>query len=251
VNDRKSQQVPNVFAGFTVDASTSSSWKQLAIGEMFLEGLVEFANTGDSIEDYNALKEKRPPDFWPLWMMSAEGIDLSWTPEAHTLFLFYRNLLRRFWTRDRETVNDVFQIALLFGAVRQRDWKSILDDANCEGVRKSLHDALAPLRTISQEIKFREETYPFAGFWVNWNAGSVDYVPASHFHRAAWLLFRQSWRARACPRCSTYFLAQQPAQFYCSSSCSAAVHRASSLNYWREKGAQRARSRAKQKRKTR
>jgi hypothetical protein len=231
MNSRTKQEEPQsgLLELFNVNLSYQA---KAAGGDFLLEMLVTLANTDDSTEGYDALKNKTPLDIWPVWIFS-NGEVLSWTPESHRLFLYYRDLLRRFWASDPETLDDQFQVALLFGAVSQLEWKSIRDGANTEGQRKPLHDALM---LLPKDITFAEPIYPFGGFAVNWNASAIRYIPQRTFQRAVWLLFCQSWRAKVCPNCSKYFLAGKPAQLYCSSDCSGDAHRASSLSWWREKG---------------
>jgi hypothetical protein len=98
--------------------------------------------------------------------------------------------------------------------------------------------ALSPLRNLHPELRLPRGPSPHACFWPDWTSGRVEYASRTDFQRSVWLLFGESWRAKVCPRCSTYFLAQKSAQLYCSVSCSSATHRASSLNWWKQKGSQ-------------
>jgi len=103
-----------------------------------------------------------------------------------------------------------------------------------------LTGALAPLNEAWHQLTTRhpgayEARYPFVG--AVWATGDFDYSPLNDFQLAMYMLFRESWRAKVCPRCSQYFVADKPAQMYCSSACANAAHRAQALNYWRAEGA--------------
>lgn len=230
-----------IFAG---DLSRQAqSWEKPA--EWFLVGLERFVNTGDSLEHYSALQHAFPT-FWPLPLRDGNSKELSWVPEGHKLFLLYRDLLRRFWIRDPGTLQDGFQSSLLFGTVPHETWEAIIDGTSRVASHMPLLAALAPLSTLPGPIAFPGAPLPIAHYSVNWNMGTIFYTSQLDFQRAVWCMFCQSWRAKVCPRCNTYFLAQKPAQLYCSTNCSSAVHRESSLGWWKKKGAQnRARARAR------
>jgi hypothetical protein len=202
----------------------------------FIIGLERFVNTGDSLEHYRALG-KAFESFWPLPILDHEGRDLSWAPEAHHLFLLYRNLVRRFWTRDPEIFNDQFATQLLFGTVTSDEMQRIF--SGDLGADRRLETALAPLLKSYSGMQIRGGPASLARFRPDWSARSVDYVSQLDFQRAVWLFFRESWRAKVCPRCSTYFFVQKSAQLYCSLSCSSAAHRISSLRWWYEEGSRR------------
>src|SRR5262249_47987835 len=149
--------------------------------------------------------------------------------------LFYRRLLRAFWTRDPVVLRTGEATSLLFGIKDYSDLNDILS-GEVSSSMDALDRALAPLRFAHPTLQLPTGLSGLACFWPNWTSGCVEYISHLDFQRAIWLLFSESWRAKICPKCSTYFLAQKPPQLYCSVGCSNAVHRASSLNWWREKG---------------
>lgn len=224
----------------SVSSSQAQSWDKPM--QWFVKGLERFVNTDDSLSGYLALA-KAFSSFWPLPLEDGHGRDLSWVPEAHSLFLFYRNLLRRFWTRDPNTLKDGFKIRLLFGTVDYEEMQKIF--AGEVFINRSLGEAIAPLTNLHPEIGIPSGPLPLACFWPDWSSGTVEYISQIDLQRAVWLLFRESWRAKVCPKCSAYFLVQKSAQIYCSLSCSNSAHQASSLRWWKEKGARRRVSRAK------
>lgn len=209
--------------------------------EWFWKGLERFANTTDSVDDYRALG-KAFPSFWPLPLW--EGRDVAWTSEAQPLFIFYRDLLRRFWTRDPAYVQKGSYVNLLFGAVRDLPLIAAGQVApmslESEPPIAELDRVIAPLRTSFPLLSGRNFPYvPVAWFLPDWNTGVVRFISQTDFQRAIWLLFGESWRAKVCPSCSAYFIAEKAAQLYCSIACSNAAHQSSALRWWRSKGARR------------
>jgi hypothetical protein len=217
---------------------TSGPYRQAASWDKpkqwFLKGLERFANADDSPEGYQALA-KAFPSFWPLPLEDRKGNDLSWHADAHRLFLFYRDSLRDLWIRNPATVRGGIQILLLFGIVGHPDMENLLSGKVLFSV--TLDVALSRLRNLHPELRLPDSS-SLAFFWPDWTGGRVEYVSRTDFQRSLWLLWSESWRAKVCLKCSTYFLAQKPAQLYCSVSCSNAAHRASSLNWWKQKGSQ-------------
>jgi len=210
------------------------SWDKSA--DWFIVGLERFVNTHDSLENYQALA-KSFPSFWPLPIEDGSGRDLSWIPEAHHLFLFYRNLVRRFWTREPGILKDGFATQLLFGTVTYDEMRNIF--AGEVHANWALETALAPLLNSYSKVRIPAGLVPLAQFFPEWSARTVDYISQLDFQRAVWLFFRESWRAKVCPKCSTYFFVQKSAQLYCSVGCSNAAHNASSLRWWNEEGSRR------------
>src|SRR5262249_16058046 len=76
-----------------------------------------------------------------------------------------------------------------------------------------------------------------------WRTGTFRYEPATEFQAAVHMLFRQSWRAKVCPRCGRHFIGDKPAQSYCSSACYGSVKRDRDLQHWRTVGDLRRRER--------
>jgi hypothetical protein len=224
----------------SVSSHQARSWEKPK--QWFVKGLERFVNADDSPNDYRALAQGFP-SFWPLPLEDDRGHDLSWVPGAHRLFLFYRNLLRRFWSRDPFVLKDGYNTQLLFGTLGYDEVQNIL--TNKVHVSLELEEALAPLTNTYRGLCVPSGPQPFAQFWPDWSSGNVAYVSQINFQRAVWLFFRDSWRAKVCPKCSRYFFAQKSAQLYCSLSCSNSAHQASSLRWWKEKGSRRRAARMK------
>jgi hypothetical protein len=203
--------------------------------QWFWKGLERFVNTGNSADDYHALASAFPT-FWPLPVGDARGNELGWSDPAQGLFNFYRDVLRKFWTRERNALRNGLYAELLFGTLTLETAGSLLVDAFAYDAE--LEKALLPLRGEAGELRLRNPL-PLATFWPDWNAKTVEYCSQTDFQRAIWSLFLESWRTRVCLSCELYFIAAKPPQFYCSVACSNRAHRANSLKWWRETGARR------------
>lgn len=197
--------------------------------QRLLKGLERFANTGESLEEYQALR-RAWPGFWPIHLFG-EGRDLAWTVECHRLFLFYRDALREVWKLGPRA--RLGYLPFLLGMM----W-STFSDKPPVGVDSRLH-------SIWAELKQKHPTLEALQLLVVrpiWARGSFIYCPTStaprnEFQIALFVLFRESWRAKVCPGCSTFLVAEKSAQLYCSPECSNAAHRASLLKWWRAVGA--------------
>jgi hypothetical protein len=75
-----------------------------------------------------------------------------------------------------------------------------------------------------------------AQFFADWDEGIFRYRGMCNFQRALYLLFRESWRARVCERCSAKFIARRVAQRYCMTDCSEAIQRELKRRWWAEHG---------------
>ena len=65
-----------------------------------------------------------------------------------------------------------------------------------------------------------------------WRAGRFEYQPTSEFQRILYALWRESWRAKRCPRCRGYFVATQPGRLYCSVDCGDSERAVRNAEYW-------------------
>lgn len=198
----------------------------LAIGERhrLYKGLERFVNAGDDLKDYKALP-KAWPDFWPFDLQDGHGNSLAWADECHLLFLVCRDALRRVWMSDPVALQGGM-VSFLLGL---SGWKiSLPDEARLILARDRIQFDYPDATEASRPV-----VYP------HWKGGTFSYSPDNDFHRALYSLFRESWRAKVCAKCSTYFVAQKSAQLYCSVGCSNDSHRTAALKWWRNKGAKR------------
>lgn len=73
-----------------------------------------------------------------------------------------------------------------------------------------------------------------ARFALVWRTGRFEYVPRVVFQQILYDLWKESWRARRCPRCGSYFVADRPARLYCSSDCGNTERALRNADYWRD-----------------
>ncbi len=202
--------------------------------ERLFRGLERFVNASDFIEDYKALS-KGWRGFWPFDLQDGRGNSLAWADGCHLLFQVCRDALRRVWISDPVALQGDM-LGFLFGL---SGWKiSLPGEVRLARARDGIETAYPGASEVS-----RPTVSP------HWKSGAFSYSPDDDFHRALYLLFRESWRAKVCAKCSTYFVAQKPAQLYCGTSCSGGVKRERTLKWWRDTGAKRRAASAKSGRK--
>ena len=202
--------------------------------ERLFAGLEKFVNLGDGCEYYRKLG-KQCPTFWPIGIQDGEGHFLDWAPECHKIGLVYRNYLRRLWEskpRD-ETLPVLLGISheILQAAVKGTP---VIENTAFQDAWRQLKD-----KYPRASIPVMPSVYP------HWELGDFAYAPQNDFQKAIYLLFRESWRARTCNHCSAYFIANKPAQLYCSTRCSGEVKKGHSRDWWKRQGAAKRRKRMK------
>jgi hypothetical protein len=164
---------------------------------------------------------------------------LSWHKACHNFFLFHRDTLRDIWSGKEETAwlgggREEFLLGLSNLNMDARD-------AVKEGDDVSVAMGAIPflLDKAWQEILGQFPTaFPEGGNMIGmlWKSGEFYLLPRGDFQRAFYLLFRQSWRARVCPRCKMFFIARRPKQRFCGTVCSAGSRLASKRKWWRSVG---------------
>lgn len=206
--------------------------------------LEQFLKLGDSPQDYRAFANQNPA-FFPVpihdrarislkeprsgsWVRGSYATQdakpmwtglIAWEPVCHKLVLEYRNILREAWRPPKRPLDiangESFEILM-----------------GCETAHYSvLESALVPIY----------EAYPHAVVGKNpimadWLTGTFVFEPDTDFRRAVYLIFRENWRARTCRRCGNPFIAEKPAQSYCSVKCLGEVRREQKLIWWDKKG---------------
>ena len=243
--------------------------------ERLWKGLERFVNCGDSERDYRALG-RAFPEFWPVEIQHfplqecvppipkpaepilplsdaeldreiedssrlSETAALDWHSVCHRLFLFYRDTLKNIWTVNQGT--DWF-------CGGREEFLLGLSDRNNEAreiAKENSYPIPPSCLPFELFICWREILRRFPTAWpegrreikVLWDYGDFYFVPGNDFERAFYLLFRQNWRARACPRCEMLFVARRPKQTFCGTVCSAGSRLASKRKWWRRVGRKR------------
>ena len=212
----------------TVPVFTSSELASTDEKARLFAALEKFANLGDTFEDYKGFLVQRPT-FSPASIKYKSNDNsiyepIDWfTPEGHKITLVYRDVLRRLWVREQESIGRG-----LAGFLLGIDHALGIDSNPC----------IPGLDEAWKQLKAR---YPW---WIieppslhtHWGLGVFFFNPITDFQRAAYFLFRESWRAKVCPCCCGLFIAQKGAQNYCSTRCYGVNKQRRGLDWWRQHG---------------
>jgi hypothetical protein len=209
--------------------------------ERLWKGLERFVNCGNGLNDFVALG-RAFGTFWPIDVRYHPlRKPLTWNPVCHKLFLFYREVLRRIWCGlDRGDDFPSNPSNFLLGL--EEDHKQAIEAAKPDA-NQVRNQILAPAssKLISGWTDVLK-AFPSANaqgvnrVQARWPDGEFLIFPQNDFHRAFYLLFRQSWRARKCSRCSMFFIARKPKQRFCGTACSAGSRLASKRRWWNRVG---------------
>jgi hypothetical protein len=212
------------------------------------EGLTRVGNAGDSVEDYLQL-QKTASSFWPITIHGPygdKGLDqqIAWVPSGHALFLAFKHYLRKVWIHDFTTSDGTIMDGVYLGLLLGLDIRFTEEKGYTDG-------PLFPDESFHKGWLQLKESYPdaYCQGWAlavpNWGHGGFDYVPVNDFQRSVYALLKESWRAKRCRFCASFFIADKSAQSFCSSRCSNARKNERSLDYWRKHGSQRRSARMK------
>jgi hypothetical protein len=191
-------------------------------------GLEKFANLGDTFEVYQGFLVQ-----WPTFLLASikhidegnpEARPLDWsTPECHRFALVFRDALRRLWIKDPNALGTGLGSFIL-------------------GIDHALGTDLVPYipgfdQAWSQlKARYSRLQIEQPSLFTHWGSGAFLFNPLTDFQRAAYILFRESWRAKVCPCCSGLFIAQRAPQIYCSSRCYGMTKQKRGLDWWKQHG---------------
>jgi hypothetical protein len=170
-------------------------------------------------------------------------------PEFYELFRTFRDMLREVWKSGSET-----GLAILLG-VDPVAWQIITRKIGAHPEEQLFGGPYIAIEQAMANISTSFRSGPSNLFYPSnlapdWRTGTFRYEPDTEFRRAVYTLFRQSWRAKICPRCMKYFIGDKPPQMYCSTKCYGAAKRDRDLQLWRTTGSERRRQRMKRKKKS-
>jgi hypothetical protein len=241
-----------------------------------LDALEKFVNLGDRVEDLRAFRRERP-EFCPVVIVRvtagrAEFVGLR--DELHPAALSFRDLLRDVWQGRADgdlgaldtllgLNREIFETGLeWYAAERARpdkqSFRSYLSESALRAVRdvmeghqpcridySQMHAMWARLvpRPKSQRSRPLQLPWPEEAKRSEW-----CFWPAGAFQQAVYLLWLERWRARVCPACSRFFVADKPAQRYCSTRCYGKAKARRSLDWYFKEGAKRRRKRMRDER---
>lgn len=191
------------------------------------------------------------------WESQTES--LNWHSACRKLFLFYRDTLREVWrgeplesrsVQDHPTLAHLSRpthVGWLGGCAHE--FLLGITDYNEEARERAKNGGFDfyLIRPFSLDSAWQEIFNQFPTVAVEgrvqisllWGIGDFSLVPHNDFQRAFYLLFRQNWRARVCPRCKMFFVARKPKQIFCGTACSAGNRLASKRKWWNRVGARR------------
>lgn len=190
------------------------------------EALAAFANLGESQRDWAKLRLMHPDIFDEHWLLIAsEHVSLGLFDDdpSHVYSLRgeeveailkrrlrYRDCLRSVWSgNDREGRN----LRILYGFdLTEKDEKMLWAGSAWE-------KPLPPGKPI-----------------VNGLTGEILWEFPSEFQRMLYELMKDRWKAKICPQCGRYFIADKTAQSFCSTGCAGDAKRARARDYFDREG---------------
>lgn len=215
--------------------------------ELLFYRLEHFVNLGDDPSVWKNFGEEYP-EFFPVQFHTDDELPevdeeprkelASYEPEFYQLFRTFRDFLREVWRSGSDK-----KLAILLG-VDPIAWQIIARTSGAPQVEEFLGGPYAEIEKAMAKISSYFQSGPSNLFYPSnlvpdWRTGTFRYIPDTEFRRAVYALFRQSWRAKICPRCGKYFVGDKPPQTYCSSKCYGEAKKDRDLQFWRTIGSER------------
>lgn len=153
------------------------------------------------------------------------------------MFLDYRNKLRLLWRGDTEARGSGV-LAYLLGIIAPSDFVRIEYIPAAVGMHWFEREARATSHAYNSLLQSHPEREWRTHSMVCpvWGRLDFEYSPRGDFEAALWALIGESWRARLCGQCRRYFIADKPAQNYCSTRCYGEAKRGQKREWWRTVG---------------
>ena len=195
-------------------------------------GLGQFVNLGDSADEFRKFRNLWPK-FTPVEFRKGSrlGQSMHLTSDMHLLVIIFRDYMRRVWMSDPEADSRGFADILLGLQVEEANVPS-------ESLGQLKPKGFLSLKSVidSQVPYDGDQWHASPKVVTSWKFGDFNYFPLTDFQKAFYLLFRERWRAKICAQCSRYFIADKPAQRYCSTTCYGTARSKQALHWWRTKG---------------
>ena len=208
------------------------------------------------------------PDFFPFEITDQRGNDLRWTLQSYRFFFGQRDILRDMW-RGWDS-----RLSILLGLRYSAEWirytnyqpqkikikGKVVENymvhgpvfaSKSESTREDRDLDLLMKRydlDVREQLKGKHATViriRCAQMLPDWRSGGFRYYTDADFQKAVYVLFQQSWRAKVCTGCGSFYVADKPPQLYCSLKCSKQAMRNRNLEWWKLHGAAWRRDRAK------
>jgi hypothetical protein len=214
----------------TVSVFTPSELASPVEKARLFAALEKFANLDDTFEAYRGFLVQ-----WPTFLPAVikhtdednpEPRPVDWsTPECHKLVLVYQGVLKRLWQNDQEALS-IGLGSFLLGI------DSVLGSSGVSHI-PGLDRAWSQLGARYPRLQIERPS-----LFTHWGSGTFFFNPLTDFQRAAYILFRESWRAKVCPCCYGFFIAHRAPQIYCSSRCYGMTKQRRGLDWWRQHGSE-------------
>jgi hypothetical protein len=187
--------------------------------ERLFAGLEALVNVGDDPGDYQDFL-RAWPGFWANDPRS----------QQEGRFKEYRDKLRDLWSGSlREEQRRLSVVAYLLGLIDAEEVKSLWFSGP-EAVFELM------LRRPNEPSSASTAVFSQCAILPLWGSVEVRFLPRGDLEKALWVLFRESWRAKICGQCRSYFIADKPAQTYCSPACNGAAKKGQRLAWWNKAG---------------
>jgi hypothetical protein len=214
------------------------------------EALADYVNLGDRPADWEKFKQKHPHFFpenpsgiskvgfrnfteWIYtaayeWVKIMEGIGPEVKTSMLTPLLWYRNRLRSVWSgNDPEGLN--LLILLGFEKALKGTKTTATGQLFDEWVMKTaLVPGQPPLDTSFGGLPQGQPTVS--------TTDRIEWIFGCTLQQAVSELMQCRWRAKICPECNKYFVAEKTAQKYCSPTCFHQKKVTQSLDYYYREG---------------
>jgi hypothetical protein len=225
----------------TTTVSNRRSGKELDLLLYCLQELVNLDEDDLSLFQRFAIEY---PEFAPVTFYESKIEEVGrrnmvgWRPELYDVWRVFRDILREVWERGSNS-----GVAVLLGtdeeAVKIINREPGAKPGALDGILQGYETALATsvAKIPSNYLTAASRVKP------NWSTGTFRYEPDTDFRRSVFELFRQSWRAKVCPHCGKYFVANKTAQRYCLAKCYGSAKRERDLEFWRNVGSNRRKER--------
>jgi hypothetical protein len=206
------------------------------------EALAEFANMGDRPLDWRKFRLKYP-NFFPTqehkitdprrsnlteWLYSYAE---EWFKHSRQFegtlppLLWYRELLRTVWSGSDPTGAALY---VLYGDEEKGRLFGLPVSA---GVMRPF---LSPGQFLDPE--HHSSGLPPAETLINGATGEITWKFGCTLQQSVSDLMKFRWRAKLCPICGRHFVADKPAQSFCSTECSGESKRKRALDEWNRSG---------------
>jgi hypothetical protein len=176
-------------------------------------GLEALINVGDDPGDYHHFI-RAWPGFWT-------------NDRSQKKFKEYRNRLRELWSGSLEEQQRLGAVAFLLGLIDSEEVKSLW---------LSGPDAIFELMLGRKAPSVGAGVFSQCAILPLWGSVELRFLARGDLEKALWVLFRESWRAKRCGQCQRYFIADKPAQTYCSPACNGEAKKGQRLTWWNKVG---------------